>query len=98
MARSEIFKLKLLVHSCETVALGGEHAYRCFLKIDHKWEIEIDYLENSRSLHTLNINASNLFLHRTGVDLAHIAATVRFAKLANSQTPRSHVFVHYTDA
>lgn len=47
---------------------------------------------------TMDINASQLLLHGAGVDLAHIAAAVALAQLADAQLPRSQVIVGHGDA
>jgi hypothetical protein len=46
---------------------------------------------------TLHIDAPDLLSHWTGVYLAHIAASIRFTQLLNSQSPRSHVFMNDTN-
>lgn len=46
-----------------------------------------------RFLLTVNVNAPQLFLHWTCVYLAHITTTIRFADLANLQSPCMRLFV-----
>lgn len=47
---------------------------------------------------TLNINASHLFFHGVGVNLAHVATTIGFFELPDSQLPSAQVVVRHTDA
>lgn len=41
----------------------------------------------------MNVYAPELLLHRVGVDLAHVTASIELADLSDFQSPRVHVLV-----
>lgn len=57
-----------------------------------------DATMNRNPILTLHIDAADLLLHWAGIYLTHVAASVGFAQLSNTQPPRAKVLVYDADA